>query len=138
LSQLQLSNAVVEVEYGDAGAGIHASHRADLYFGPPPASAQTTPVVAAIDGRLIQSSSPAGEKLTAPSCSRGATRWRVRAGQAANGQQCDAGHEGECSKTTNLYLHKETLRVIALFGARIHRRPEYSSVALLLGSSKMR
>ena len=143
LRQLQLGDAVVEIEDGHAGAGVHANHRAaDLDLGPRtrirpqavaggqrPIDRRLDPIVLA-GGRKADRAGHVAEARDA--------RWRVRAGQAADGQQCDAGHEGECSKTTNFYLHKDTLRVIALFGARIHRRPEYSSVALLLGSSKMR
>ena len=100
LRQLQLGDAVVEIEHGDAGAGVHANHRAaDLDFGPRtrirpeavaggqrPIDRGLHPIVLA-GGRETDRAGHVAETRDA--------RRRIRAGPAAEGQDGDAGHEGE-------------------------------------------
>jgi len=123
LRQLQLGDAVVEIENGYAGAGVHANHgAADLYFGPctrigpqavasgeRPIDRRLYPIVLA--GR--RETHGAGHVAEARDARR-----RVGAGPAADGKERNTCHEGECSKIKNFYAHKDALRVSALFALK--------------------
>ena len=115
LRQLQLGDAVVEVEHRYCGTGIHADHRrADLDLGARtrvrpeavagghrPVDAGLHPVVLA-GGRETDRAGHVAEARDA--------RGRVRVGPTAEREDRGTGHEGECENAERLHLHDDSLR----------------------------
>ncbi len=104
LRQLQLSDSIIEIQNGYRRAGAHANQcAADLDFGP---RTGIGPEAVAggerpIDRGLYPIVFPGGRKTDGAGHvaeTRDARRW-ICAGQAAEGQECDARHEGENPKT---------------------------------------